>query len=337
MRVLVAGGAGYIGSAICHGLVEAGHEVTVYDNLSTGHRDALPQGVTLIVGDTGDAESGDHVFSAGGFEAVMDFAAFIDASGSMSVPERYFRNNTANALCLLEAMLKHGVSKFVFSSSAAVYGDAAAVSGDTGESSLNADLRLAPNNPYGTSKLHVEQMLKWFNLAHGLRFACLRYFNAAGALSPDIGEDHEPESHLVPIVLGCALGRQDSVSVYGTDYPTADGTCIRDYVHVVDLATAHLLALDALSDREQITYDIGNGSGFSVNEVIQAARRVTGRPIPAVERARRAGDPAALVARSTAIREELGWAPLWADLDEIVGSAWEWHVGHPDGFGPVST
>jgi UDP-glucose 4-epimerase len=325
VNILVAGGAGYIGSATCHALVEAGHRVTVVDDLSAGHRDALPAEVELFLGNTGEPDSIGGVLARGDFEAVIDFAAFIEAGESMKVPERYFRNNAANALSLLEAMIVFGVPKFVFSSSAAVYGDPETIP-------VREESRLEPTNPYGVSKLQVEQMLRWLNVAHGIRFASLRYFNAAGAIAPNVGESHRPESHLIPLVLGCALGQRDFVSIHGDDYPTPDGSCVRDYVHVIDVAAAHVLALEALSDRDQVTYNIGNGVGFSVKEVINVARRVTGCAIPALERKRRAGDPAVLIASSEAIKTELGWMPRYPVLEEIVASAWEWHVQHPDGF-----
>ncbi|HXZ83420.1 MAG TPA: UDP-glucose 4-epimerase GalE [Acidimicrobiales bacterium] len=325
MNVLVVGGAGYIGSATCRALLEAGHTVTVLDNLVKGHRDAVPVEAELVVGDTASPEDVDRAFSSRSIDVVMDFAAFIEAGESMSVPERYFRNNTANVLTLLEAMLAHDVGRFVFSSSAAVFGDPEGVP-------VDEDAALEPTNPYGESKLQVERMLSWFSVAHGLRFAALRYFNAAGATSPDCGEDHDPESHLLPLVLGVAQGKGSAIPIYGTDYPTSDGTCVRDYVHVADLASAHLLALDALAARESVRYNLGNGRGFSVREVIEVARRVTGRQIPAVERPRRPGDPAILVASSAAIHADLGWTPSRADLESIVADAWEWHRNHPQGF-----
>jgi UDP-glucose 4-epimerase len=326
LNVLVAGGAGYIGSATSRALLEAGHEVTVFDNLDTGHRAAVPDGAELLVGDTASPEDLDLAFAARSYDVVMDFAAFIEAGESMDQPARYFRNNTANALTLVEAMLRHDVGRLVFSSSAAVFGDPDRVP-------VVEEERPEPTNPYGESKLQVERMLAWIGSAHGLRWAALRYFNAAGATSPDCGEDHDPESHLIPLVLGVALGRREAVRVYGTDYPTPDGTCVRDYVHVADLASAHLLAMDSLSTRLSARYNLGNGLGYSVREVVDCARRVTGRALPVVESPRRPGDPAILVASSNAIRADYGWTPRYAGLDSIVASAWEWHAKHPDGYG----
>jgi UDP-glucose 4-epimerase len=326
MRVLVTGGAGYIGSVVAAELLRAGHEVTVYDNLSRGHREAVPEGAELIVGDIADRDALDGVLASRGVEAVMHFAALIEAGESMKAPAVFFRNNTANALTLLEAMLARGVNKFVFSSTAALFGNPE-------RTPIKEDDALRPTNAYGESKLLVEQMLTWLNRIHGLRYAALRYFNAAGAMSPDKGEDHQPESHLIPRILKVALGEQPHVSVFGTDYPTADGTCVRDYIHVIDLATAHLLALDALSAHDRLIYNLGNGQGFSVREVIEVARRVTGREITVVEAERRPGDPAILVASSEKIQRELGWKPQYPDLESIVASAWEWHSRHPHGYG----
>jgi UDP-glucose 4-epimerase len=325
MNILVVGGAGYIGSATCRVLLEAGHSVTVFDNLVRGHRAAVPGDAELVVGDTGNPEDLDAVFTSRSIDVVMDFAAFIEAGESMNGPARYFRNNTANALTLLEAMLAHDVGRFVFSSSAAVFGDPE-------EIPVTEDAPLEPTNPYGESKLQVERMLRWIAAAHGLRFAALRYFNAAGATGPGCGEDHDPESHLIPLVLGVALGKREAIQIFGTDYATADGTCVRDYVHVADLASAHLLVLDALSTRGSVHYNLGNGVGFSVREVVEVARRVTGHPLPTVERPRRPGDPATLVASAAAINHDLGWAPRHTDLESIVTSAWEWHVKHPSGY-----
>lgn len=325
MNVLVVGGAGYIGSATCTALVRSGHDVTVYDDLSTGHRDSLPDSVRLIIASIADEDTLDRVFEDGHFDAVMDFAALIEAGESMQVPETYFRNNTANALSVVEVMLRHDVDRFVFSSSAAVYGNPKILPIPEAET-------LAPTNPYGESKRAVEEMLRWVHHAHGTGIGVLRYFNAAGAIDADVGEDHRHETHLIPRVLRCALGRATEVEVYGTDYDTPDGTCVRDYVHVEDLASAHVLVLEALETSAFSTFNLGNGAGFSVREVIAAARSITGSQIPAAERPRRAGDPAVLVASSRAIRETLGWSPQHAELGEIVESAWRWHVSHPDGY-----
>jgi UDP-glucose 4-epimerase len=326
MDVLVVGGAGYIGSTVAAQLVRAGHGVVVLDDLSHGHRQAVPPGAELVVGDFGDLAALDAVFTRRRFAVVMHFGALIEAGESMKAPEAYFLNNTANTLALLRAMLRHGVGRLVFSSTAALFGNPARVP-------IAEDAALAPTNAYGESKLLVERMLGWLHLAHGLRYACLRYFNAAGARGPDHGEDHRPESHLIPLVLQVALGQRQSVAIFGADYPTPDGTCVRDYIHVEDLASAHLLAMAALGERETLHYNLGNGEGFSVRQVIEAARAVTGHPIPAVAAPRRAGDPAVLVAASARIRDELGWQPRTPALPDILASAWEWHRRHPAGYG----
>jgi len=326
MNVLVTGGAGYIGSVVAAELLKAGHRVLVYDDLSRGHRRAAPKGAELIVADTADRAALDRVFMTHPVDAVMHFAALIEAGESMKNPAAFFRNNTANALTLLEAMLAHGVKKFVFSSTAALFGN-------PDRSPIEDDDPLRPTNVYGESKLMVERMLAWFNSVHGLRYASLRYFNAAGAMSADHGEDHQPESHLIPLVLKVALGQIEHVNILGADYPTPDGTCVRDYIHVLDLASAHLLALDALEHRDRLIYNLGNGQGFSVREVIEVARKVTGRPIPVVESPRRPGDPAILIASAARIRRELNWRPQFPDLETIVASAWRWHQAHPHGYG----
>ena len=323
-RILVTGGAGYIGSVVVAQLLERGYEPIVFDNLSHGHRAALAAGAKLVVGDIADRAALDHVLSEYQPKAAMHFAAFIEAGESMQLPEKYFRNNTANALTLLEALLAHNVKRFVFSSTAALYGTPE-------KTPIEENAPLHPTNAYGESKLLVEQMLDWLQRIHGLRYACLRYFNAAGAAGEQ-GEDHHPESHLIPLALQVALGTRKELAIFGTDYPTPDGTCVRDYVHVSDLATAHLLVLEALKEKERLVYNLGNGRGFSVREVIETVRRVTGHAIPAIESPRRAGDPAVLVASSEKIKEELGWAPKYAELDSIVRSAWEWRKAHPNGY-----
>ena len=328
MKVLVTGGAGYIGSIVAAQLAAAGHAVVVYDNLAKGHEGAVPPAAALVRGDVGDAAALRRILAGQGFDAVMHFAAYIEAGESMQAPEKYFRNNSANALTLLESTLEHRVPRFVFSSTAALYGDPHRVPIEESDA-------LHPTNAYGESKLLVERMLAWFHRVHGLRYASLRYFNAAGATA-ERGEDHHPETHLIPLVLETALGQRPSVSIFGADYPTPDGTCIRDYVHVSDLAAAHLLALDRLgrdTSPERLIYNLGNGRGFSVREVIETARRVTGRAIQAVEAPRRPGDPAVLVASSEKIRRELGWSPRHPDLDAILESAWRWRLAHPQGYG----
>src|SRR3984893_14377245 len=298
-RVLVTGGAGYIGSVVTSQLLAKGCDVIVCDNLSHGSKKAIPAGAKFIVADTADRAALDRIFQEHRVDAIMHFAALIEAGESMQVPEKYFRNNTVTSLTLLEAMLAHKVHRLVFSSTAAVYGT-------PNRTPIEETDPLLPTNAYGESKLLVEQMLAWFHRIHGLRYACLRYFNAAGA-TPEQGEDHRPESHLIPLILQVALRKRDHIAIYGTDYPTPDGTCVRDYIHVSDLASAHLLVLDALREKEKLIYNLGNGRGFSVREVIETVRRVTGHPIPVREVERRAGDPAILVASSAKIKRDLHW------------------------------
>jgi UDP-glucose 4-epimerase len=322
--VFVTGGAGYIGSAAAAELIAAGHAVTVFDNLSRGHRAAVPPKAHFVEGDLADPAALDAALSADPPQAVMHLAAYIEAGESMEQPAQYFRNNVANSLNLIEAAVRHGVGRFVLSSTAAVYAG--------GDEPLAETAPLHPANVYGETKWMIERMLRWFASQRGLHYAALRYFNASGAM-PGRGEAHRPESHLIPRVLQAALGQAEEVSIFGTDYPTPDGTCIRDYIHIADLVAAHLLALEALGEREALTYNLGNGAGYSVREVIETARRVTGRPIPARERPRRPGDAARLVASAEKIRRELGWAPRYLALEDIVASAWEWHRTHPDGYG----
>ena len=319
MKILVTGGAGYIGGTVAGLLLAEGHEVVVLDNLKHGKRSMVPAGTEFVEAELADREAVERVLR-GGVDAVMHFAALIEAGESMKVPEIYFRNNTASTLTLLEAMLATGVNRLVFSSTAAVYGEPE-------KTPIPEDAKLQPTNAYGESKLLVEHMLTWLHRCHGFRYASLRYFNVAGAM-PGRGEAHEPESHLIPLILDAALGRRASIKIFGTDYPTSDGTCIRDYIHVHDLAQAHLLALKALDDAARggrLIYNLGNGQGFSVREVIETARKVTGREIQVVEEPRRPGDPAVLVASSEKIQKELGWAPQHAEIEEILTSAWEWH------------
>jgi UDP-glucose 4-epimerase len=324
VNVLVTGGAGYIGSVVAHELVRAGHKVTVYDNLSHGSRAAVPKEAEFVQGQVGDAQAVTDVLRKHKIEAVMHFAALIEVGESMRKPERYFQNNTGATLTLLEAMVANGVNRFVFSSTAALYGE-------PDRTPIQESDTLKPANAYGESKLLVERMLDWLNRIHGFRYATLRYFNAAGAAG-ELGEAHEPESHLIPLVLQVPLGKRQSVSIFGTDYPTPDGTCMRDYIHVLDLARAHLLALDALGEKDKLIFNLGNGHGFSVREVIETARKITGHEIPAIESPRRPGDPAVLVASSEKIRSELNWKPQHASLEDIIGSAWEWHRKHPEGY-----
>jgi UDP-glucose 4-epimerase len=326
MRVLVTGGAGYIGSVVAWQLVDAGHEVTVLDNLSNGNRRAVPPKADLVVDDLSEREKLAQLFRTHGFEAVLHFGALIEAGESMKCPEAFFRNNTANTSVLLEIMLASGVNRFVFSSTAAVYGNPA-------RTPIEEQDGLQPTNAYGESKLLVERMLEWLHRLRGLRYASLRYFNAAGAAAPDRGEAHQPETHLIPRIFAVALGRQNHLEVFGTDYATPDGTCIRDYIHVSDLAEAHLLALHALERPGRFIYNLGNGQGFSVHEVIDGVRRVTGRPITVIESPRREGDPAILIASSEKIRRELNWQPRFTGLEDILRSAWEWHKNFPHGYG----
>ena len=317
MNILVTGGAGYIGGTVSRLLLAAGHTVSIYDNLCHSRRSALPEGANFIEGALADRSLLERTLRSSHFDGVLHFAALIEAGESMQKPDVYFRNNTAGTLTLLESMLATGHDRLVFSSTAACYGEPESTP-------ILESARLAPTNPYGESKLLSEHMMRWISQAHGLRYAALRYFNVAGAIA-GYGENHEPESHLIPLILDVALGRRESIRIYGQDYPTPDGTCIRDYIHVEDLANAHVLALHALETRSHIVYNIGNGQGFSVREVIEAARRVTGHPIPVEEFPRRPGDPAILVASSEAIQRDLGWAPKHTSLDDILGSAWHWH------------
>jgi len=317
VKILVTGGAGYIGGTVTQLLLDRGHTVVVYDNLCHSRSSMVPAGATLIEGDVGDNKKLDQLFADGSFAGVMHFAALIEAGESMQKPELYFRNNTMATLTLLEAMVKSNLKRLVFSSTAAVYGEPVSTP-------ITEDAALLPTNAYGESKLLVEQMLAWMQRIHGLHYASLRYFNVAGAI-PGRGEAHEPESHIIPLILDVALGRRKSIKIFGQDYPTPDGTCIRDYIHVQDLAEAHLLAFQALEQRDRMIYNLGNGHGFTVRQVVESARRVTGRPIPVEEVPRRPGDPAVLIAGSAKIEHELGWKPKYTQLDDIMRSAWEWH------------
>jgi UDP-glucose 4-epimerase len=330
MNVLVTGGAGYIGSVIVEALLRRGHTVTVLDSLYKGHRAAVTAPAKLVQIDLADREAVGQTVAAlaAGSEpaAVIHMAADSLVGESMQRPTKYFRNNVINSLNLAEAVVEAGVGLLVFSSTAAVYGEPETVP-------ITEDLPTAPTNVYGETKLAFERILRWLERIHGLRWVALRYFNAAGA-TERLGEDHAPESHLIPNILQVPLGKRERVALFGTDYPTPDGTCIRDYVHVADLAEAHILALEALQ-RDAVpsgAFNLGSGTGYSNRQVIEAARRVTGHAIPVVEEPRRAGDPAALVASSERIRRDLGWAPQFPGIEEIVGSAWAWHRGHPNGY-----
>jgi UDP-glucose 4-epimerase len=324
MRILVTGGAGYIGSHVVDLLVKEGHRVTVLDTLEKGHREAVHPEAALVLGNFGDADMLDKVFTQEPFDAVMHFAAYIEAGESMVDPGRFLVNNTGRALTLLDRMTAHGVKKFIFSSTAATYGDPQ-------YTPIDEEHPKDPTNAYGYAKLLVEGALEWMHRLRGLGCVSLRYFNAAGC-SAELGEDHFPETHLIPLVLEVAQGRRAAIKVFGTDYPTPDGTCVRDYIHVLDLASAHLLALKALNDGERRVYNLGNGKGYSVRDVIETARRVTGHPIPVEESPRRPGDPAVLVASSDTIQRELGWKPAHPELEDIIQSAWAWKQRHPQGY-----
>ena len=327
MAILVCGGAGYIGSHAVHQLIARGEEVVIVDNLQTGHRGALHPQATFCEGDIRDAAALDRIFTERSIEAVIHFAANSLVGESMEQPLLYFNNNVYGMQVLLEAMVRHGVDKIVFSSTAAVYGEPKRVP-------IREDDETNPTNAYGETKLTMEKMMKWVSRASGVRYVSLRYFNAAGAL-PDgsIGEDHKTETHLIPLILQVPTGRRDHITVYGDDYPTPDGTCLRDYIHVVDLADAHMRALDYLRrGGESDIFNLGSGSGFSVKEMIAAAEKATGRTIAVEIGARRAGDPAQLIASSEKARTVLGWQPQFTDVEEVIGTAWRWHAAHPHGY-----
>ena len=325
MNVLLTGGAGYIGSHVTRVLADAGHTCVVYDSLVKGHAEAVG-GVELVAADVADGEALGTALRGHDIDTVIHFAAFAEAGESVEQPDKYFRNNTLTAPVLLEAMRDCGVGRLVFSSTAAVYGQPERMP-------IREDDRLEPINPYGASKLCVEFMLRAYAAAYDMGFVSLRYFNVAGAHpSGDIGEAHDPETHLVPLVLQVPLGRRESISIFGDDYPTSDGTCVRDYIHVCDLADAHVLAAGAIEPGAAKVYNLGNGEGFSVKQVIDTCRAVTGHAIPAEVTPRRAGDPATLIASSDKAMDQLGWRPKFADLRTIVAHAWNWHERHPDGY-----
>ncbi|MCX4325765.1 MAG: UDP-glucose 4-epimerase GalE [Lachnospiraceae bacterium] len=327
MKILVLGGAGYIGSHTVSELVDAGEEVVIADNLETGHIEAVNPKAKFYEGDIRNREFIDSVFENEKIDAVIHFAANSLVGESMANPLKYYDNNLYGTKVLLESMVAHGVGKIVFSSTAATYGEPESIP------ILETD-RTEPTNPYGETKLSMEKMMKWTGVAHGLRYVALRYFNACGAhKSGEIGEAHNPETHLIPLILQVPNGQRESVSIFGTDYDTKDGTCVRDYIHVTDLAQAHILAVKYLADGgESNVFNLGNGVGFTVKEVIETARKVTGHPIPAVESPRRGGDPAKLIASSEKARKVLGWNPEHAGLEEIIESAWKWHKTHPHGY-----
>lgn len=327
MRILVLGGAGYIGSHTALELVKAGNEVVIADNLVTGYRKAIPEGAKFYEGDLRDSDFLDNLFHQEKIDAVIHFAAYSLVGESVTNPLKYYDNNLYGTKVLLEAMVKNNVDKIVFSSTAATYGEPENIP------ILESD-RTCPTNPYGETKLAMEKMFKWTAEAHGLRYVSLRYFNACGAdESGTISEAHTPESHLIPLILQVSNGKRETISIYGTDYDTPDGTCIRDYIHVTDLAQAHILAVQYLNNGgKSDIFNLGNGVGYSVREVIETARKVTGHPIPATETSRRAGDPARLVASSEKAKSVLGWKPVHNSLEEIIASAWNRHKNHPNGY-----
>ncbi|GAB4530799.1 MAG: UDP-glucose 4-epimerase GalE [Anaerolineae bacterium] len=324
MKILVTGGAGYIGSIVVEQLIEAGESVIVFDNLYQGHRSAVHPDAVFVKGDLADRSAVDALLSEHRPEAIMHFASHTLVGESMQNPFLYLGENVTNGLNLLQSAVQHGVRRFILSSTANLFDDPERMPIDEGE-------RIVPGSPYGESKYILERMLHWLDRIYDFRYAALRYFNAAGA-SAQRGEDHNPELHLIPLVLGVALGKRDHVTIFGDDYPTRDGTCVRDYIHVLDLAQAHILALRAL-DQGSRKYNLGNGRGFTVKEVIETAREITGHPIPAEVGPRRPGDPAVLIASSDKIRRDLGWEPEYPDLRDIIESAWRWHQAHPAGYG----
>ncbi|MFZ4847808.1 MAG: UDP-glucose 4-epimerase GalE [Caldilinea sp.] len=323
MKVLVTGGAGYIGSITVEQLILAGDQVVVFDNLYQGHRSAVHPEATFVQGDLKDRTAIDAALSAHRPEAIMHFASHTLVGESMQKPFLYLADNLTNGLNLLQSALEHGVKRFLLSSTANLFDQPERMPIDETE-------RIVPGSPYGESKYILERLLAWLDRTQGLRYACLRYFNACGA-SAERGEHHDPETHIIPLILQVALGQRQEFTIFGDDYPTPDGTCVRDYVHVIDLAEAHILALHAL-EKGSRTYNLGNGLGFSVRDVVEKARTVTGHPIPTRIVARRPGDPAVLVASSAKIRRELGWEPRYSDLQTILETAWQWHLSHPHGY-----
>ena len=327
MTVLVLGGAGYIGSHTVYALIEKGEDVVIIDNLETGYIEAVHPQARFYQGDIRDRDFVDSVLDKEKIDAVIHFAANSLVGESMTNPLKYYDNNVNGTKVLLQSMVAHGLNKIVFSSTAATYGEPESVP------ILETD-KTEPTNTYGETKLAMEKMFKWTDIAHGMKYVSLRYFNACGAhVSGEIGEAHSPETHLIPLVLQVPLGQREAISIYGDDYPTSDGTCIRDYIHVTDLAQAHILAVEYLmKGNDSNIFNLGNGIGFTVKEVIDVARKVTGHPIPAVITPRRTGDPAKLIASSDKAKSVLGWNPQHADLEEIISSAWKWHSAHPNGF-----
>jgi UDP-glucose 4-epimerase len=329
MAILICGGAGYIGSHMAAYLGEQGEEVVILDNLQKGHKAAVEAvAEKLYIGDLRDRKILDKVFTENKIDSVIDFAADSLVGESMVDPLKYFENNVGSTISLLKAMKDYNVKYIVFSSTAATYGE------PEGTPIVESD-KTVPTNPYGESKLSVEKILKWCDVAYGIKYTALRYFNAAGAhIGGKIGEDHSPETHLIPIILQVALGKREKIMIFGDDYSTEDGSCIRDYVHVTDLASAHLLALNRLkAGGESAIYNLGNGKGFSVKEVVEVARKVTGKNIKAEVTERRAGDPAILIASSERAKEELNWKPQYNSIETIIETAWKWHLDHPAGYG----
>ncbi|MCC6803998.1 MAG: UDP-glucose 4-epimerase GalE [Anaerolineae bacterium] len=330
MKVLVTGGAGYIGSHMVDLLISEGYEVVVFDSLVTGHRQAVHPQAQLVIGDLMDRAALAILFDAHDFDGIFHFASYIVVPESMEKPFKYLRDNVVAAANLLEAAVEHGVKRFILSSTAALFDEPEIIP-------IREDETVIPGSPYGESKAMIERLLYWMDKIYELRYCCLRYFNAAGAHpNGHIGEDHHPESHLIPLVLQVALGQREYLTIYGDDYDTPDGTPIRDYIHILDLATAHILAFEALADGPSRKYNLGNGKGYSVKEIVEVARQITGHPIPVKIGARRAGDLAVLVADSSRIKAELGWSPEFAQLGQIIQTAWEWHRNHPHGYADVT-
>jgi UDP-glucose 4-epimerase len=326
MKVLVTGGAGYIGSHVVDMLIERGYEVIVYDNLYTGHQEAVHKNAAFYKGDLLDHARLAEVFAAHKFDGILHFASHTLVGESMEKPWLYLRDNVVAASNLLEEAAQQGVKRFILSSTANLFDDPERIP-------IVAEERIVPGSPYGESKYIIERQLHWMDRIYGLKSCCLRYFNASGAHPfGHIGEDHTPEYHLIPIILQVALGQREKLTIFGGDYPTPDGTCIRDYIHVIDLAEAHILALETLADGQSRKYNLGNGKGYSIMEVLQTAREITRHPIPAEVGARRAGDPATLIADSTRIMQELGWHPEFGSLRQIIETAWNWHRSHPKGY-----
>ncbi len=324
MNILVTGGAGYIGSAVVQQLVEAGEDVLVFDNLSQGHRSAVPEEAEFVEGDLRDPDHITQVLADYEPTAIMHFASHTLVGESMEQPFLYLDDNVRCGIHLIRAAVEQGVERFILSSTANLFGKPDTIP-------IDEEATITPGSPYGESKFILERILHWMDQLDRLQYASLRYFNAAGAAAPTRGEDHDPETHLIPLVLETALGQRDKFVIYGDDYDTHDGTCVRDFVHVLDLAQAHILALRALDEGSRV-YNLGNGEGYSVREVIEVAKKVTGRDFPVEVGDRRPGDPAVLIASSDKIREELGWEPEYGDLEDIIGTAWEWHRAHPQGY-----